>query len=233
MELLTSLNVNKLPSKIKSVYNILYRMSQNGIIHAGNGWCVSMSDIIQSHLEAIGVKSTMLEVDLRIKYDDGTETFIGKDNPEHTLDEYDTHVVVIAQCEQPILIDASISKHLPYGKLAIFEPIVESGKNYFLNFYDDGLNLTYRTKPLQTIPITHQSSIINRMKLDGRVEKDMSLLRKLVFLTIFIVILNSAINMYNFYEVYVEKNTWGPQSQAELIEKVNQIYDIITNHTAK
>ena len=52
MELLTSVNINKLPFKTKKAYKILQRMCQNGIIHAGNGWCVSMSDIIQQQLDA-------------------------------------------------------------------------------------------------------------------------------------------------------------------------------------
>ena len=138
MELLTSVNINKLPFKTKKAYKILQRMCQNGIIHAGNGWCVSMSDIIQQQLDAVGIQSHMLEVDLRIQYQDEHDTvLVGHDNPDKNLDEYDTPVVVIADCEQPLLIDASISKFLPYGKLAVFEPIPESGPISFFDFKSD------------------------------------------------------------------------------------------------
>lgn len=226
MELLTSLDVNKLPFKTKKAYKILQRMCQNGIIHAGNGWCVSMSDIIQQQLEAVGITSHMLEVDLRIQYqDESNPVLVGHDNPDKHIDEYDTHVVVIADCEHPFLIDASISKFLPYGKLAVFEPIPEIGTNYFFDFKSDEIALTYRTKALQKVPMTHNSSIINRIKTDEKVRTDINKLGYYMMLAILLTVVNTGLAFYNYYEVYIEKNTWGPQSQEILQEKVDQIYN--------
>lgn len=225
MELLTSVNINKLPFKTKKAYKILQRMCQNGIIHAGNGWCVSMSDIIQQQLDAVGIQSHMLEVDLRIQYRDEHDTvLVGHDNLDKNLDEYDTHVVVIADCEQPLLIDASISKFLPYGKLAVFEPIPESGTNYFFDFKSDEIALTYRTKALQKIPMTHNSSIVNRIKTDEKVRTDINKLGYYMMLAILLTVINTGLAFYNYYEVYIEKNTWGPQSQKIYFEKIDQIY---------
>lgn len=234
MELLTSFNVNKLPFKTKKAYKILQRMCQNGIIHAGNGWCVSMSDIIQQQLEAVGITSHMLEVDLRVQYQDENDTvLIGHDNPEKQIDEYDTHVVVVADCEQPILIDASISKFLPYGKLAVFEPIPEIGTNYFFDFKSDEISLTYRTKALQKVPMTHNSSIVNRIKTDEKVRSDINKLGYYMMLAILLTVVNTGLAFYNYYEVYVENNAWGPQSQKELIDRVDHIYEMLKEHTTK
>ena len=225
MELLTSVNINKLPFKTKKAYKILQRMCQNGIIHAGNGWCVSMSDIIQQQLDAVGIQSHMLEVDLRIQYQDEHDTvLVGHDNPDMNLDGYDTHVVVRADCEQPLLIDASISKFLPYGKVAVFEPIPESGTNYFFDFKSDEIALTYRTKALQKIPMTHNSSIVNRIKTDEKVRTDINKLGYYMMLAILLTVINTGLAFYNYYEVYIEKNTWGPQSQKIYFEKIDQIY---------
>lgn len=225
MELLTSFNINKLPFKTKKAYKILQRMCQNGIIHAGNGWCVSMSDIIQQQLDAVGIQSHMLEVDLRIQYRGEHDTvLVGHDNPDNNLDEYDTHVVVIADCEQPLLIDASISKFLPYGKLAVFEPTPEIGTNYFFDFKSDEIALTYRTKALQKIPMTHNSSIVNRIKTDEKVRTDINKLGYYMMLAILLTVINTGLAFYNYYEVYIEKNTWGPQSQKIYFEKIDQIY---------
>ena len=226
VELLTSLEVSNLPPKTKKVYNIIHRLATNGMIHAGNGWCVSMSDLIQTYLETAGIRSHMLEVDLRINNENGT-AFIGLEDKNKRLDTYDTHVVVIADCETPILIDASISKYLPFGKLAVFEPIVERGNNYFFTFKDHSLDLTYRTKSLQTVPLTHQSSIIQRIKTDNDVQRQLNFLKVIVFAAALFSILNSAINLNNYYETYIEKNAWGPQSQKELIEKVDKLYEKI------
>ena len=235
IELLTSIDVDRAAFKTKKASKILRRMCQNGIIHAGNGWCVSMSDIIQQQLDAAGIQSHMLEVDLRIQHqgNESDTVLVGHDNPDKKLDEYDTHVVVIADCEQPLLIDASISKFLPYGKLAVFETIPESGTNYFFDFKSDDVCLTYRTKPLQKVPMTHNSSIINRIKTDEKVRSDINKLSYYMLLAILVTVLNTSLAFYNYYEVYIEKNAWGPQSQKILQEKVDQIYEVIIDDTDK
>ena len=234
MELLTSIDVSKLPSKTKKAYQILQRMCQNGIIHAGNGWCVSMSDIIQQQLDAVGIQSHMLEVDLRIQYREENDTvLIGHENSDKNRDEYDTHVVVVADCEQPFLIDASISKYLPYGKLAVFEPIPEIGTNYFFDFKSDEICLTYRTKALQKVPMTHNSSIINRIKTDEKVRSDINKLGYYMMLAIILTVINTSLAFYNYYEVYVEKNSWGPQSQRIHFEQIDQIYKTLIEEPDK
>lgn len=233
VELLTTLDVNNLPPRTKKVYNIIHRMATNGIIHAGNGWCVSMSDMIQHHLESAGVRCHMLEVDLRINRQDNDVVYIGLTDEQKQLDTYDTHVVVIADCETPILIDASVSKYLPFGKLAVFEPLTAQGTNYFLKFDENQIDLTYRTKALQTVPLTHHSSIVQRIKTDNDVQQQLRLLKVFVFLAAIFSIINSGIIFNSYYETYIEKNAWGPQSQKELIEKVDHIYDMLEEHTTK
>lgn len=233
VELLTTLDVNNLPPRTKKVYNIIHRLATNGIMHAGNGWCVSMSDMIQHHLENAGIRCHMLEVDLRINKKDDDVVYIGLTDEQKQLGTYDTHVVVIADCETPILIDASVSKHLPFGKLAIFESLTAQGTNYFLRFDENNIELTYRTKALQTVPLTHHSSIIQRIQTDNDVKQQLRLLKIVVFAAAIFSIINSGININNYYETYIEKNNWGPQSQKDLIEKVNHIYDKLEERTTK
>ena len=72
--------------------------------------------------------------------------------------------------------------------------------------------------------MTHNSSIVNRIKTDEKVRSDINKLSYYMMVAVILTVVNTSLAFYNYYEVYIEKNSWGPQSQKIYFEKIDQIY---------
>jgi len=228
--LFTTKDFTKHTAESKTVFDCVQRLVDNGLISAGSGWCVSMSDIIQSQLKSLGIQSKVVEVSLEIQYkeDKIDHVYVGYDGMSKKDDSTaDTHVAVVTQTLPPILIDGSIAHNLPLGKLAVVEEITEvplsSRHPIVIEFPSHNMILTYKEKLNPKIPLTHQMSILQRMETDQKIFKSLNWLRTMIIIAITISILNAARGLYDFYLVYIDVNHWGPDSVKTLLEKVENI----------
>jgi hypothetical protein len=220
----------KTNSENEKVFHCIEQLTKNGIISAAPGFCIGISDIIRSQLEHLEIQSRMVEVSLTISYQKDNQInlhHVGIDDIK-TNNNFDTHVIVITETTPPILIDASISHLLPFGKLAVVEeikqiPITNQDPIEF-DFLEENIKLTYKEKKNQKVPLTHQISVVQRMETDRRIFESIKWLKILVLIAVSISILNGIRGIYDFYSVYIDKNNyWGPQLGIEIKEKLDKI----------
>jgi hypothetical protein len=173
----------------RSISKVMTNMVLQGLTDLGRGYCISTSDMIMSALKHQGIESKMMEVTLTLtlnKFGREDIAFIGFEGVKNP-GQLDTHVVVVTQTETPYLIDASISNLLPQDKMVIIEPIKKASNGLVdVEYPEDGLKVSYKLKNTQKVPAVHYSSIIDRIKTDQKIFKDITLLKKLNYIGIFL-----------------------------------------------
>jgi len=191
MDFFTSDQSVKRDPTYKIISEIISEMSKSGAIFLGSGYCISIGDMVRNALKHRGIDSKL--VDCQATFTDMTTSrsrgnsfigFPGVINPG----EIDTHVVVVTSTNPAFLIDASLSRRLPNNKLAIVEPVkFNSDNNLTLvsAYYDDvKMKVTYEQKRNQVAGFHHQQSIIDRIQLDNKIDKQIKNLRFLIILSI-------------------------------------------------
>lgn len=189
--------------KVKTIIN---RLIESGITRMGEGYCISVSDIIFNLLTQNGIKCHLMEVKLSIV--DQQTTFaemIGHDTAftQNSHHKVSTHVVVVTDTEIPMLIDASIAHKLPRNHQVIIEKAENLGSKTLCNFECEGFGFLYQEKIDGIgIPQLHQISILDRMGTDKRIFDTMVQLKKLNYVGIGIsvfAVLNVIANWINVY----------------------------------
>jgi len=201
--------------EIKSVVD---KLDSTGMIGAGSGYCLSMSDIAHKLLHQKGIESKIVECSLMVTLKNppaihlvGYSGFRDRDYDPET--KMDNHIVCIADTEVPILIDASISdvdKKIKY----ICEPIVKKENHTNIAEFDfPSSTWMYQEKPESQVPVLHQRSIIDRINTDNRFRRQISFIQKFMIVLLGVSSLNFIRGTYDFYQTYVNKtNSWGPNS---------------------
>lgn len=202
----------------KTIKGIIDNLRNSGMLDAGSGYCVSMSDIIHKLLHKQGIKSQIVECSLMVTLKDPPGLFLmgypGFNQNNYAKDKMlSTHVVCITETEIPILIDLSvghIDKEIPY----ICAPLLKNHSHANLAEYDFVTSTwTYTRKPETEIelPKLHQRSILDRIKLDNQIQTQIAVIQKLVIVALSISSLNLLRGTYDFYQTYVNPhNDWGP-----------------------
>ena len=202
----------------KVIKGVIDNLKISGMLEAGSGYCLSMSDIIQKLLYKEGIKSQLVECSLMVTLKDPPGLFL-MGYPGFNQNNYDkekmlsTHVICITETEIPILIDLSIGhidKKIPY----ICSPIMANYEYANISEYDfETSTWTYTKKPETEIelPKLHQKSILDRIKLDGQIQRQIGIVQKLVVIALTISSLNFVRGAYDFYQTYVNPySNWGP-----------------------
>ena len=202
----------------KVIKGVVDNLKNSGMLEAGSGYCVSMSDIIHKLLHKEGIKSQIVECSLMVTLKDPPGLFLmgypGFNQNNYTKDKMlSTHVVCITQTDVPILIDLSIShidKEIPY----ICAPLIRNYGHANLAEYDfETSTWTYTKKPESEIelPKLHQRSILDRIKLDNQIQKQITFIKYFMFVLFTISTLNLIRGSYDFYQTFVNPNNdWGP-----------------------
>lgn len=182
--LLTSSENIKNTKEYKSIAKCLTRMDRSGVLLMGAGFCISVSDMVQVALLQEGIKSRIVECKLTLKHGEDI-AFVGFEdilNPG----EIDTHVVVVTETNPPMLIDASIAHRV--NSVVVDEVVrLQSDKLNILadfRYLDKDLILTYQEKLNSKVPYFHQKSILDRIDMDNKINKNISLLKKLNYIGI-------------------------------------------------
>ena len=189
-KIITTDNSIKKSEDYMAVERSVNRVIESGVIHISAGYCVSASDMMYISLLHQGIKSHLVECQLTVTYHNQYPekvVYIGFDSADKAAEgTVNTHVVCVTDTNPPMLIDTSISYVLPFGKLAVIAGLSDSENRIISTSVTDVVGLTYQSKVIQTIPIAHQTSILNRIATDQKVRKDIQLLTKLTYLSLVI-----------------------------------------------
>ena len=179
--------------KILEVIDNLYK-SGMAINFAHN--CIAASDILQASLHSIGIKSKIIEVQLNIFRDDGTDNkdylYIGYDGVTFP-GEIDTHVVVITETKEPLLIDLSLGHVLPSDKNRIITKCNPENK-YIASLDVGNLKLSYFIKTTVKLPHLHQKNLVERMVEDNKTRNVVEQLRIFIYFLMGLSIVNFTLN---------------------------------------
>jgi hypothetical protein len=186
----------------KKIQTVLDNINDMGLIERGVGHCLSMSDMVLKFLHKEGIKCELVECSLMVVIKNppslyvvgwsGTSEFLSKSQMEN-------HVVCITKTPIPILIDCSV-KNIDTAIPYICMPVVESFKHTNLVEYDfENSTWTYQQKPNSEIPQLHQQSILNRIKKDASIDKEIKFIKMFMFVLFTVSFLNFGRGMIDFY----------------------------------
>ena len=170
----------------RKIVSLVEKLIQSGVPMMGQGYCISVSDVVMNILTQNNIKCKMIEV--QASFQDkatGTVKLIGYDSLRDRVTDIDTHVVVVTETKVPMLIDCSIGHLLPKrGSEVIVDSLnSEKGKDLAVLNFEKQL-IVYQEKRNSKIPLLHQSSIINRIETDKKIFDNIKLLKTLNFIGI-------------------------------------------------
>lgn len=193
-------------------------LKTSGMLEAGSGYCLSMSDIMLKLLHKEGIKSRLVECNLMVVLKNPPSMFLmgypGFTQNNYTPDKMmQTHVICITETEVPILIDLSVS-HIDKNISYICAPILKNYDHTNLAEYDFETSTWTYTQKLDTnieLPKLHQKSILDRIKKDTEIQNQINFIRNFMFVLLTVSALNFIRGSYDFYQTYVNPhNDWGP-----------------------
>lgn len=212
----------------KSVYKCFTKLWQLGILYRSAGQCLALSDLMQKFLKGEGIESELFECNLMVQNKQTDNyTFIGYEY-DHTVDYncnptdsisngiLKDHVVVITKTEIPILIDLTcsfIDQNYPF----IIQPILNTVEGKITIDLPTS-EWVYSRKNHSHLPVLYQDSILNRIKKDIEIDKNLNLMlskinliNKIIIVLTITVTLNFIRGTHDYYQKYVIKdNGWGP-----------------------
>lgn len=175
------------PDYIK-VKSIIESLIESGLGRMGEGYCISVSDIVFNFLNQNRIKSHLFEVQLSAVDHINDKTYmVGFDTAYHKHDHLrvTTHVVVITDTKIPMLIDLSISHRLPQGYQCIIDKATNEGDKVVCKVEHQGWTWIYQEKKTgHGIPMLHQISILDRIATDKKMFDSIKTLRTLNFVGI-------------------------------------------------
>lgn len=226
-------SVDKNPNpNLDIIKQVLSEFVENNGLTLGQGYCISTTDMISSSLRHRGIKSKMIEVTLTysVTTTDGKliTDFVGfEDIPQPG--KIDTHVVLITETTPPYLIDGSIQHMMPPNVHAVVEEIVvNSDVLLHTKFENYGIQVTYKLKAQQKVPVLYQKSIIDRIQTDAKIFNNLKLLKILIVIALVLGSVNAVQGAYDFYQVYVNDQNYRGSSG---IERINERLDRIEKNT--
>jgi hypothetical protein len=225
-------NATDQSKELDTIKQVLSEFVENNALTLGQGYCISISDMLNSALRHRGIKSKMIEVTLTYSVTDRdgkifTE-YVGFDDIPQP-GKIDTHVVLITETTPPYLIDGSIQHMMPPNVHAIIEEVpFKSDVLLHSNFVNYGIQITYKLKAQQKIPVLYQKSILDRIQTDNNIFNNLKLLKILIAVALIISSLNAVRGSYDFYQVYFNDENYRGLSG---IEKINERLDRIEKNT--
>lgn len=172
------------------VKDIVSRLIETGLSKMGEGYCISVSDILFNMLSQNDIKCHLVEVQLSI-VDIATNSthLIGFQTTfqQNSHTRVSTHVVVVTDTEIPMLVDLSIAHKLPSGMQAIIEKAENQGSKVFAKSEKSGYKFLYQEKKDGIgVPQLHQISILERISTDKKIFQEMKVLKILNYVGIVI-----------------------------------------------
>jgi len=228
--LTTDQNLKK-TSDYEKVCRVIFRLMESGVTFAAKGYCISMSDIVYTLLNQVGIKCRIVECAVTINNKQDNKLYVvGYDNLKDVEHCEDTHVVVVTETEVPMIIDVSIAHLLPNNLQGIIDSLQNS--EILANINTNFVDLTYKEKTNFKIPLLHQTSIVDRIKTDMFIFDNIKVLKSLVVIALLVSSFNAIRGLFEYYEVYVNStNDWGPVAVKSINERLDKI-EVMINEKA-
>jgi hypothetical protein len=202
----------------KKIEKVLTLLDKTGLIDRGMGQCYAMSDIVLKMLHSEGIDAELVECSLLVLYKNPPRIHIvgysGFGDVTNFADQMQNHVVCVTKTPIPFLIDASI-KNVDKNVKYVCVPITGKEEHTNIVEHDFGESVwTYQAKLNSELPALHQKSILERIKTDIKLNSDISLLKRIIFLLALLTSFNFIRGSYDFYQKYVNQtNDFGPTRQ--------------------
>lgn len=205
---------------------VVENLRHSGMLRYGSGYCLSMSDVILKLLHKEGINAELVECNLMVMLKNPPGIFLvgykgfheNNFNPEHRIEN---HVVCITKTKIPILIDLSLS-HVDHQIPYICEPILEEHSHTDLAEFDfETSTWTYQSRENSELPKLHQKSIINRIKTDIRVDKEIKFIKYFLFVLFSVSSLNFIRGAYDFYYTFIHPEA-HPTRYLEIKEELKR-----------
>ena len=194
--IITTSDVLKEDAEYKKVKDVVERLIVSGISRMGEGYCISVSDILFNFLTQAGIKCHLMEVQLSAVDHVNNHTYMvgfNTSTQENSHLNIQTHVVVVTDTTIPMIIDMSIAHRLPQGYQAIIDKATNEGDKVVCKIEAHGWSFIYQEKKtLIGVPMLHQISILERINTDRKIFGEMKALKTLnyvgIVLSVFAVI---------------------------------------------
>lgn len=225
----TSSEKLKTTKDYETVTKLISRLIESGVVFMGQGYCISMSDILYTLLMQHDIKCRMVECQLAITHKkDDAIWLIGFDNQKsgQLKNEVDTHVVIVTDTEIPMLIDLSISHKLPDGMNAIIDEVELKDNKVIATINHPDVSLIYQEREKFKLPLLHQTSIVDRIKTDKKIFKDIRVLMALVVFAITVSSLNLIRGTYDFYKTHMVQEKVSNEELKERLEHLEKMMRI-------
>jgi len=167
--------------------SVIQKLADDGILPGLNQNCVLAADIIQNLLEVQGIRSRMVEVTLTVSRPepDGSKALalVGY-NLQPMGNQVDTHVVVITETDEPLLIDASIGHLLRHPLQIVVSEICKDQEDALCRTRSGSIDLVYRIKKQIKLPSIHQKDLVARLRADHDLRKKVDFLKTVVWVLV-------------------------------------------------
>lgn len=213
-------------SYYKSIKRIVGIFEDSGLIFRSSGQCIGTSDLVRRLLLDAGVDSCIVECSLSVIDRDPINkiNFVGYDT-NRTKDnryEIETHVICITKTEIPILIDLTVqTSKIKYIVFPIFEELVTNQENILTLDFGNSLWI-YNKRDINLLPELNQQNILDRIKIDNKVQNQINFLKKIIIFIAIVSSLNFMRGLYDHYQKYINKNNgFGPNKSLVDIQPKN------------
>ncbi len=174
-------------------------MVQNGTAYNFSGNCIAAADIIQHLLSGVGISSRILECKVSVIKDNPDQSksylFVGYDNNSYK-GQVDTHVVVVTESSNPILIDMSLIYALPQDHPFVVEKASLSTNGDKIGEYKIGdVTMTYLEKQKLKLANIHQKNLLQRLVNEQLVERSLKSLKAFVIVAVTLGLINFTLNI--------------------------------------
>ena len=173
----------------KKVKELMERLIESGLTKMGEGYCISVSDIVLNMLQHDDIKCHLMEVQLSLlNKKDGTTHMVGFHTTfqQNSHTRVSTHVIIVTDTEIPMLIDMSIAHKLPNGMQAILSKVENEGSKVCATVEFQDTKLIYQEKKHGDVgyPQLHQISILDRISTDKKIFDSLKTLKTLNYVGI-------------------------------------------------
>ena len=170
------------------IFNIMDRLTKQGILSRLPGNCILASDMIQNLLHAEGISSRIMEVEIIISKPNAqgmkSVAVVGYDDNRFDATMTDTHVVVITQGDSPLLIDASIGHLLGNSSHVIINELNSQDPEIICDVVTKQFEIVYRIKKNIRLPYYHQRDLLEKMKQEVKVQQNIKYIQMLALISI-------------------------------------------------
>lgn len=221
------------------IVSLIQQMHRDNLLYQGRGFCAAMSDLLINLLARRGIQSHAVEVTLSLyRQDPPLMVNVGFGHSAVGGPEIGTHVVVIVEHEQPLLVDLSIGHWLEPDAdyVMAMANAQESVTLPLLRVDTDNCTVVYHERSDRVSPATIDLGIRNRIKWDRAIARQIRWNQILAAITVLMLVSSVAVLYHRSTENrhLIQESAKVDQKLeaglAQLAEQRRQNRDMIDQH---